>query len=484
MRRPWLAIFLAIAGLAGGIIGFTLYAHENESPFSFGEARPGVEFAEMDDDSQRNQGRRFSCTPIAGSYRVCEVTTDGPPGRMRVAVDAEGRVIVVDMTINEVSPKVAALSDQVRKQWDRVGGVGVRRTTGVQQTLDWRAAEGRWSASMRMRSLALGMERIAIADERALARLDGSDQRLLMTTVELVRRGLVDDSLLTAVERRAPGTLLRAANARSADARRWSATMRTLSRCRPDPVPVVDYVAADDLLGEHAAIVQQAVGVAYNGRRIIVADQPYLVDANDVGEPISITTPTEDRAGGRIAFAISYTGRADTSTTALERGQRPRLCRATSDVLIARVDPALRTTAEVRFGELEPDGWVTRAKSLEFVTADDATQLVASYESTYADTAWWGSVTWEATLSGDSLVALARRPLAFTKTGAGRTMGGLIVPDTSAGRASRDDPDPFSGRLVLVMPAGDDTTGAAPFSLVLPSAVNGTPNGWTLLAMF
>ncbi|HEX2716261.1 MAG TPA: hypothetical protein VHM67_01200 [Gemmatimonadaceae bacterium] len=482
MRRPNLPLFLAVAALAGGIIGFTIYAKENESPFAFGMSRPGVEFSEMDDDSQRNQGRRFACTPIDGGYRVCEVSTDGPPGKMRVAVDDAGRVIVLRMTISETSPRVADLTDKVRKQWNGVDGDGVLRTAATQQVIDWRTNDGRWSARMRLRSLSLGMEEMSIADERALGRLIQGDEKALPTAIELVRRGLISDTLLTAAERRAPGTMLRAADARSTGARQRSTAMRSLPRCAGNLVQVQDYTAPDELLGQHAAIVQQAVATAYGGRRIVVAEQPYLVDAADVGEAIAITPPTDDETGERVAFAITFTARADSSTAAVDRGERPRRCRAVADVIVARIDTSLRKVTEVRGGELEPDGWVTRARTLHFFVGDERRPLIASYESTYADSSWVGEVAWQATLTSDSLVALRRNPISFRKTSGGRTVGGRLLPDVGSG-APAGDADPFAGRIVIVLPL-EDSDGSAPYPVMLPSAVNGTANGWTLLAMF
>lgn len=485
MRRPNLPVFLALAGLAGGIIGFTIYAHENESPFAFGEARPGVEFAEMDDDSQRNQGRRFSCAPIAGSYRVCEVTTDGPPGKMRIAVDDAGRVVVVGMTISETSSRVADLTDKVRKQWNRVAGDGVLRTTATNEAIDWRTANGRWSARMRMKSLSLGMEEIVMTDERALARLDGKDLATLLPLADLIRHRLASDTLLDAIEKRSPGTLLRAADARSARARARAAMMPTLSRCAPTVVPVAERANPEEWLGERTLLVQQMIGAVYGGRRIVLADQPYLMDDSGVGEPVMLTAPTEDLTGERVAFAVTFTGRADSLDARIERGEPLPLCRAPVDVIVARIDTARRAVIEVSVHELEHEATSTRAKDLSFITSElSRSPLAARYESVYADSDWYGAIAWEDVLAADSLTALARRPDTFVKTSGARAVSGRIIGDTStADPLARYAPDRLSGKRAMVLLFEKDRD-PSPALVTIPSAVNGAPSGWTLLAIF
>lgn len=483
MRRYSLAVFLAVAGLVGGVVGFTIYARENRSPFAFGEARPGVAFEDMDDDSQRYQGKRFACTPIAAQYRVCEVATDGPAGKMGTVVDDRGRVIIVRMAITDSSPRVNDLTRTVWRQWDSVAA-GMARTDESTITIDWRSNDRHWSARMRLRPMPRVMHEIAIADERALARMDGRELRLLVPLIELTRRGLVPDTLLAAIETRDPGALLRAVDSLSADGRRRALSAASVPSCPPALSPVAASGDPEQLLGERLPVVEQMLRQAYGGRQLIFADEPYLVDATGMGEPVRLTELTEDYVNGRVAFAVTFSGRVDSVEARLASGGGQPRCRAGVEIVEAHIDTATRAVSAVRRLPLEDEALATRAKSTDFLVAGSpTTPLVVTYESTYGDSSWHGSVAWQAVLGGESGEAVARIPVTFSKTAGGREVNGIMLADTTGAQRRADAADAISGRRVrvLLIEPGKD---ASPISVTMPSAVRGAPSGWTLLAMF
>jgi hypothetical protein len=173
--------------------------------------------------------------------------------------------------------------------------------------------------------------------------------------------------------------------------------------------------------------LQSAFAQAYGGARLAFSDsETRSVDMTGRAERIRLG-PLAAGEADVLVIAVHFPER---STIAIERllaKDSDNLCRSTADVVFAQLEPngAVKNVQRIPLGV---DGYATDVQQLELVPHDfvgDTPYIRVRYTTAYGTDDWAGAVEWEGRIMLDPPRVVMRAPLAF---------GGL----TSKGRA--DEP--------------------------------------------
>ncbi|HEX2781573.1 MAG TPA: hypothetical protein VHM30_18860 [Gemmatimonadaceae bacterium] len=474
MRRSHVVVLVLALG-AAGVLAYRFYRRAEDSPFSFGMERPGRKYSDVEREYQQNTKGRLSCTAVAAGYRVCRGRTDGPAGDVAIVVNPAGRVVIYDQRVSESSAATRDLTQELTARWNEIEqGTPVKR---LGKATRWVSENRNYSALMVLHEQNSSLSEVVLTDERSLRSMDA---RTLPALLVLAREGLVGPEALDAAERRAPGSLSRAADALAEGAKPLADAAARLPRCGPQPALGIDpgMGRRRDIGDGPAAIMAQAVANVYPGLTLELRDSAYLVDKDGVPELIEVSNPVAMRNGTVYAFAVSFMGRAGAVLQSTQVFDTPS-CRAPAEIIIARVDPRRRTVTRTEHFTADDEGLASRISAMEIVAGDGAPRLVAHTTTTYGAADWYGEVDWLDTASPDSLRVLDRRPTTVAKMDRFERLTAMTWPaDAAAGDAAARRR--ASTRLTAIEQRGPVSR---PQQVVVPAGIDGTPSGWTLLTI-
>lgn len=474
MRRSHVVVLVLALG-AAGVLAYRLYRRAEDSPFAFGLERPGRKYTDVEREYTQNTKGQLSCTAIASGYRVCRGRTDGPEGEVAIVVDPRGRVVIYDQRVTELSAPTRQLTDDLVAAWNKVEeGTPVKRP-GLARATRWVSENRNYSAMMVLHEKSPSLSEVVLTDERSLRAMDA---RTLPALLVMAREGLVGPEALDAAERKAPGSLSRAADVLAAGAKPLADAAAGLPHCGPQPALGIDpgMGRRRDIGDGPAAIMAQAVASVYPGMTLELRDSAYLVDPDGVPELIEVSNPVAMRNGTIYAFAVSFMGRAGAIMRSTQVFDAPT-CRAPAEIIIARVDPRRRSVTRVEHFTADDEALASRIPAMEVVADNGAQRLVAHTTTTYGAADWYGEVDWLDTTSPDSLRVLDRRPTTLAKMDREERLVAMTWPaDVASGDAGRR----ASRRLTAIEQRG---AASRPQQVVIPAGIAGTPSGWTLLTI-
>ena len=181
--RAAVTVLLAVAVATAG---YRAYERSLLSPFELGAVRAGIPFEKADEDAKREMGHGYSCRSIGDEVRICQLTTDGPPGVLAQVVDRSGRVAVIQFRVTDESQRTREWGSRQIRMWGRVHA-GDFPPSDPESDLNlerWQTADGHWAAEMAWRRSADAPELMTLTDERRLRKMAESSPAVLAKLVE------------------------------------------------------------------------------------------------------------------------------------------------------------------------------------------------------------------------------------------------------------------------------------------------------------
>ena len=472
---------------AGGVFAARAYERSARDPFAFGLLRAGRRFATVDDEIARYGPGRMSCDSIPGGFRVCRASTDGPPGRLVAVVDDRGFIVVLDQQVTDTTPKMEALTRDVVESWDSVA-TGSRDQEAVDGIVTrWVSSDRRWSATMVVNRSSKTAKDVMLIDEQALAHMD---DHTLPALLVLARLGLVRETALDSVDRRAPGALGRASDSLASVGRPLARAAARLPLCAPEPAvnssggaePGTD--TADRLGPVGAEIARQAVAAVFPGHHLLLLDQAVLADDAGANEVVSVTAPVPTSDPSIWAFTLTWHARVAAVRAGAEHFGAPP-CRAPAEIIVATVDTATNAVTAVRHAPLESDALASRASEARIIyDTDGSPELAVHWVGEYASADWYGEVEWLSVVTLDSLRTVGRRPYVMVRTDKQERTTAVQIGESVYREESEDPVKAYSvaGKRVVTVETGQ---GRPPrmTQLVMPTPIDGLPSGWLLMPL-
>ena len=469
MNRSAAAVGLLLLAV-GGWKGYHYYEASRLSPFAMWDSRVGAPFATYEKEASTELHERFHCRPLEGGVRLCEITTTGVAGLMRLALDESGRAMILQWRVADSSERMIEEAHKMAALWTTVPSTHSQHPTGDGRTFTrWVSTDQNWSASMADFTSSTVPGQIELVDERRLTRaLDASAPALL----QLAQRGLLDPEAVDAAVARNESAIAAATATLGAPGRALAAAAAAVPACGFTPGDSI--LAGNEVrsaFGDSAsALLERAVAVSYPGLHLRLERRPYLVDASGAAEEVRILEPAE--RDDAFAFAISFPRRVKAvQQRLLAFGDSTGQCRASAEVIVARRDSASGQLVEVRRTDADADALATEITLLELSNSDlEPAVLVVKYAATYGTRSWVGEVDWDAVIAAaPGTVRISRRlPNAVGwKDPALHETAGMVLPGTTS-------------------QAGTDVSilyldGNPPTRLILPGAPDDAASGWVLL---
>ena len=476
MRPRFVTLYAIVAGLVF-LAGWSVYRADfgGGSPFALGVVKAGVPFDEMEEQATRELKHGFTCEQL-GAVRLCRITTDGPPGEMRVVV-ADDRAALVELASLDTSPKMRQESRQMGADWSLVATARPGPSDLLTSATRWVSRDDRWSAELWRRDEKAYAMRVRLADERWVREIAGDPA----TVLHLARRGIVDDVVLGSAERRDTAAFARAIEAQSPGAAAHAARVATLPECERLPtiaVPATDSTHLHAFGASSLAAAEGLARLAFGGSTLVAGDRRfYLVDSAGFTE--EVTLGPYARSGDYHAFAVSFPQRLTRARDRAESRIEDMQCRALTELFVVRVDPLTRTAAAVRRLPVQAEALASRVTGLEFIAeTDDAIALAVQDVATYGTAEWDGQLQWTSVVTADSgddgaLKLRARVPEEFVmRSGEHERSGALIVPEAAS-----------PARAVRIDALGAEDRYARTRRLVVVPGPDGLVSGWTLLPL-
>ena len=490
MSKLRVTIALLIGGIAA-TIGYRAYQRSLLSPFTIGTVRPGMRFRDADDDAQREMKHGYTCRPVGGGVQICQLVTDGPIGVLKHVVDPSGRVAIIQFLISDSSVKTRKLGSRQANEWRRVGP-GYSRPFDSELELHserWKSADSLWSAEMTWRRSAEAPGMMTVTDQRRLRRIAESSPAAFLRLVEdrlLDSHDLANAASLAPFANAAPEPRSAEASADAiADASADASSVASLPRCSgvSAPVAIARDTASNSMEPALWAVAQQVVARAYPGMHLDASGRRMsLTDASGTGEEIVLYPNASTSSNDLYAFAVTFPQRLKDAASHAGSFDAANQCRATSEILIAHVDPATHGVADLQRVGVDDESVLNVIGALDFVpTADPPRRLIVGYLASYGTATWYGQVRWNEMITADSPRIMSRSPVSYGKKLPDASFsGGPLVSDN----ASPDDPYGLS--YAPGTPLQFSTLGLgprAPARHITLSTENGAlPNGWSLLS--
>ncbi|NUQ21440.1 MAG: hypothetical protein HOQ09_10815 [Gemmatimonadaceae bacterium] len=474
MRNARVIVLVALLA-AAGVFAYRQFFRKAESPFAIGFARPGATYAELDAKLSEADRTDRTCTPIASGYQICRGLMNAPKGDLTVVVDDRGRITIVDQHVAELSDSTKKLTADLLAGWnDRSAGVPVRHS-GAPDATRWLSDDNDWSATMTMKRGATSMSEVVLTDEHALATMN---DKTLPALLVLSREGIVGASAIDAAERRAPGSLARAAQKLAAAGAPLATAAAKLPSCGPQNALGIDPgMARRAALGDRASeLLTVAMARMYPDRRLELRDSVYLVDATGVPELIDVTAPVAVANGAAYAFAVNYVGRATTVAQSTQTFDAPS-CRAPAEIVIAHLDRSRTKIESIERFDADDESLASRVVEMRLGGDARSPRLTVHTLATYGAPDWYGEVDWVGTVDLDSHRVVDRRPTTLAKMDSRSRVAAVDLQSLAAPGAAPS----LAGRRVTAIVQANGGSSAQP--IVLPSGAGGQPSGWSMLTI-
>ena len=207
-----------------------------------------------------------------------------------------------------------------------------------------------------------------------------------------------------------------------------------------------------------------------------------LTDASGAREEIVLYPNGSTSSDDLYAFAVTFPQRIKEAASHAGSFDADHQCRATSEILLAHIDPATRAVADLQRVGVDDESLLNVIGALDFVpTADPPRRLLVGYLASYGTEKWYGQVRWNEVITADSPRIMGRSPVSYgKKLPDGSADGGPLVPD----HPNPDDPYGLAYAPGTPLHFSTLNLGArAPVRHIMLSTENGAlPNGWALLS--
>ena len=477
MRAALLILAIFVLPVAGWKVHQS-YERSRVSTFALWDFNAAMSFEALDDQAAREQKRRFVCHPMADVARFCELKSTGIRGVMRVLVDGQGRAAIIQFMPDSADPIMREEGRRIAAAWNLVGAreTDIPDPKGPTRTVTrWTGAEGRWTAAMTYGRLKATPSLIALADEAAVAEIRASSPLapLVMGVNGLIDPDAAEDLLAIAM---GPIMLGRHVAVDSVNGTIPPPTPAT----RPavcDPVTVEPVVpgtnAITSLGGSMATLLEAAIPTVYPGRRLVLGDGIWIVDANGFSERFQLHTQEHDVDSDVFAFGVGFPARVRVADDRLRARTPATQCRAHAELLLVSRGEN-RTMAGAQRVVVDDEAVLSDISRFHFIPPllpNDQPGMTVQYGTGYGTDQWVGSLEWIATIAGDPPRTTLRLPIGYSF-------------ESSAGR------DAASGFLLATKRTADsiefatyeqNAWGAATRTISVPLADGGVLRGATLL---
>ena len=481
-------ILAVVVGAAVFVYAYGRYQKSLLSPFIMGTARAGMRFSEIDDEARREMKHGFTCHPLGRDTKLCELRTDAPIGTLKIVVDHAGRAAVVQLLAADDRQHWRTIGSATIAQWSHVHqGDAFESPSEAKVNVErWQTPDGRWSAEMTWHRVLDAPTEMTLVDERRVHRIAESTPLVILT---LASAKILHGPALARAQSTADKAFVEASNTIDTgaleDADNFARGVAALPECSPalTPVPTEKYGADTSLSGTLRGVAEETIARAYPGRRLVIGEHAmYLSDAAGQMEEVSLYPNAQTSDGTLYAFAVTFPRRVQEASSHAEDFDTGGQCRASSEVLFARVNPGTFSVDEIQRVNPDAESLISLVGTLEFTDIPGAPPyLVAMYLGTYGTTAWNGQVRWNELIAPDSVRVIRRAPIsAGKKLVDGTETGGPLLPE-------HEDRSDITG---LSYEPGDtlrfstviNPSPAAVRHISLPTRPDALPSGWRLLA--
>ena len=366
--------------------------------FALWRLRAGMPFSELEQRTWLEQRRKFTCRPIVGRHRLCEVRsaglpTTGVPGTIRALVDTSAIVAGIQFRPELDTSKMVVQARRILDDWRRdVSSLGaqwdsVARVADLSRPDDrryWRTPDARASAWIVRDAIWGHTVAVTVADERALTAVRNSAD-LASPVLNQAGFGPGGEETRIALQTGPPAVLGPAAERRSVPV--CPAQFR-LPRSTRD-------TTATKKLPSHLRLLARSVQIAYPGATLAVGDELSLI-RDGVPERL-VAEPSGKSYHGLAVYAMQLPDRAGMAAVGDAPG-RAADCRAPVELLLIKVDTS-ETPAETFRLVLDDEATVVRIIDLELEDDDGGEPVaVVQYEATYDTPEWVARVLWDASV--------------------------------------------------------------------------------------
>ncbi len=482
MSKLRIALALVIVAAAAAM-GYRAYQRSLLSPFAIGTVRPGMRFRDADEDARRELKHGYTCRTVGGDVQICKLLTK-PAGVLKQVVDGSGRVALIQFRITDTAFKLQQFGHAQGSDWNHVhAGDTEPSDTSDTNWETWQTADSLWTAEMSWRRHYDLPGLMTVTDERRLRRIAESNPAAFFALVDdtlLDRRDLARAPARPAVVAEAPQM---SAEDLDAAANAAASSAASLPVCAPVRTPLASATdtTIQSMQPDLFAVAEQVVERAFPGTHLETVGRGIsLVDASGGAEPILLYPNASTAAGDVYVFAVGFPQRMKEAASRAAHFDAANQCRATSEVLVARVDPATHSVLGLQRIGVDDESLANGIGHVDFApTADPPQRVIVEYLASYGTADWYGQVRWNELIAVDSVRIMRRAPMSYgKKLPDGRTDGGPLVPED---RGTDDlsglsyEPGAFLHYSTL------STDPRAPARHITLSTWAGLPNGWVLL---
>jgi len=444
--RIFQLVLLAVVLVFAGARAVSYVKERRMSPFVLWEFRAGGSFPVLEKSAFRQTKQRFTCNPVVGSARLCEMRVTGIEGLIRVLVDGRDRVTVVQFLPDSASPAMREESRRVAAEWNliRPGASESPNEAGSESSVTrWQSADGKWGALMRKGGHGSTPVLVTLTDVAGLAEISSSAPLAPVTLGMNQLAELRDLGTGITEVTEVLGTVM---YGRASDGANQTpvpaAPASPLSLCepeRPDPVLLAKPEPREDFTPSLLALLERAVPAAYPGSRLILGDGLWLEDSTGRTERVHLNrSESGETPEDGVVFAVQFPGRLAVAVQRLEDGVPDRYCRAPAELLFARTN-ADGSLAEAHRVAVDADAIasdISRVSLFEASPANAEPQARVRYTASYATAQSYGSIEWEAIILDDPPRTTGRVPLQFEQRARGEAdakSGFIVVTGRPAG---------------------------------------------------
>jgi hypothetical protein len=352
----------------------------------------------------------------------------GIPGLLRALVDADSAVARLQFVPDAATPLMREEGRRITATWNRVvAGTPDEPNESKETTTRWTSDDKHSSALIRYRRHASTPSLVQVTDRHSFGSIARSSTLapMILALNELADVGDIGPQADYFEALR----LLRLGKAIDAGVSTAIPAAATAATCTADPgIPIpktpIDAEAPNPRL---SIILQSVFAKAFDGAKLILSDSgAKIVDVSGRSERIRLG-PLAISDADVLTLGVHFPERATQAIERLIGKDTDNLCRTSADVLFAKLEPngSVKSVRRVPVGD---DGYASNIELLELVPHDlagDTAYIRVRYTTAYGTDDWVGAVEWEGRISIEPARLVVRAPLAY---------GGL----TSKGRA--DDP--------------------------------------------
>ncbi|HUQ81448.1 MAG TPA: hypothetical protein VM076_09935 [Gemmatimonadaceae bacterium] len=429
-----LAVVLVFAGAKA--VGYV--EERRRSPFVLWEFRPGGLFSALEKSAFRQTKQRFTCNPVVGDARLCEMRVTGIEGLIRTLVDGRGRVTVVQFLPDSASPPMREESRRVAAEWNRIrsGVSDASGTPGSESAVTrWRSVDGKWGALMRYGRHGSTPTLVTLTDATSLAAVSSSTP---LASVALALNQLAEDRDLP-VDGDVTAVIGDIMYGRATDGTHQTPVPRASTSapalCEPerlDPVLLAKPGSLDEFSAPTLALLEKAIPAVYPGSQLALGDGMWIVDSDGRTERVRLKrSESADTPQDGVVYAVQFPGRLAVAQQRLEDGVPDQYCRAPAELLFARAneDGSLAEANRIAVDQEAIASEISTISLFEPGSVSAEPQARVRYTALYASAQSTGSMEWEAIILDDPPRTTGRVPLLFEQHARGESeaKGGYVV---------------------------------------------------------